>query len=195
MSKDTMNQYALQSYFESVCKSFYIAYEQVKRLEKEREEIEKIALHEDQQKIEELTFEISVLEEQLQNFTQRYSKEELKEKEEQLVILRREYAKVCDRVNKNMYWDNLLRGKTVEIWDILKSMYRNGFKVIVTKKEEIFPLISFFRSWSLETYRIINIEETHLKSFPAGHKMYEEFLAAYCQKDETKMEEIYEEYF
>lgn len=37
MSDYKMSQYDLQSYFKSLCNSFYIAYEQVKRLEKEEE--------------------------------------------------------------------------------------------------------------------------------------------------------------
>jgi len=34
-----MEQYELQSYFKSLCNSFYIAYEQVKRLEKEEDDL------------------------------------------------------------------------------------------------------------------------------------------------------------
>lgn len=33
-----MNQYALQSYFENICKVFYVAYKEVRRLEKEEED-------------------------------------------------------------------------------------------------------------------------------------------------------------
>lgn len=40
MSNYKMDQYTLQSYFKSVCNSFYIAYEQVKRLEKLEDELE-----------------------------------------------------------------------------------------------------------------------------------------------------------
>ena len=40
MSSYTMEQEVLQSYFESLCNSFYIAYEQVKRLEKEMDELD-----------------------------------------------------------------------------------------------------------------------------------------------------------
>lgn len=40
MSEYKMNQYDLQSYFKSLCNSFYIAYDQVKRLERERESLE-----------------------------------------------------------------------------------------------------------------------------------------------------------
>lgn len=38
MSEYKMSQYELQSYFKSLCNSFYIAYDQVKRLEKEKRE-------------------------------------------------------------------------------------------------------------------------------------------------------------
>lgn len=39
MNEITMEQDALQSYFESLCNSFYIAYTQVKRLEREEDEL------------------------------------------------------------------------------------------------------------------------------------------------------------
>ena len=35
-----MDKKALQSYFKSLCDSFYIAYKQVKRLEKQQDELE-----------------------------------------------------------------------------------------------------------------------------------------------------------
>lgn len=40
MSEYKISQYDLQSYFKSLCNSFYIAYEHVKRLEKEQKRIE-----------------------------------------------------------------------------------------------------------------------------------------------------------
>lgn len=40
MSKYKMNGYELQSYFKSLCSSFYIAYDQAKRLEEQRESLE-----------------------------------------------------------------------------------------------------------------------------------------------------------
>lgn len=56
MRKHKMNMYELQSYFKSLCRSFYIAYDQAKRLEKQRESLEiKNQLNdEEQQELKEL---------------------------------------------------------------------------------------------------------------------------------------------
>ena len=40
MKYDTMNEYTMTKYFESLCNSFYIAYTQGKRLEKQSDELE-----------------------------------------------------------------------------------------------------------------------------------------------------------
>ena len=78
---------------------------------------------------------------------------------------------------------------------MLKKIYKKGFEVIVTSKEEILALMEFFSRNSLTKYRIINMDKNCLKSFPSGEEMYIDFYAAYSSVDTARMEEVIQKYF
>lgn len=198
MSNYKMDQYTLQSYFKSICNSFYIAYIQVKRLEKLEDELESICPENELELVKNL-LKISVPEELQQKYmSSKYSKEELLEKrKEELELAKKEYDEKCKELQDPKWlWNELLwktAGRSITI--LLKQIKEEDFSVIVTSKEEIIALMAFFRGVSVEEYRIINTDEQCLKSFPTGEKMYEEFFSAYCLCDNKEMEKVIKKYF
>lgn len=197
MSNYTMNQYTLQSYFKSVCNSFYIAYEQVKRLEKLEEELESTCPDEELKMVKRCLKVYESEEEWQQKYImQKYSKEELEKRKEELEQAKNEYDEKCKELKRPKdFWAELLWKNIKDIEAILFKIIRNKFSVIVTSKEEIIALMAFFRDNSVGRYRIINKDEQCLKSFPTGKKMYEEFFSAYCLCDNEEMEKVIKKYF
>lgn len=197
MSNYMMEQYTLQSYFKSLCNSFYIAYKQVKRLKKLEEELESTCPYEELKLVENL-LEISVPEELEQKYmASKYSKEELEKKKEELELAKKEYDEKCKELEEpKRFWGELLWKKGMSsIASVLKQIDEVNFSVIVTNKEEIIALMAFFREYSVKEYRIINTDEQYLKSFPTGRKMYEEFFATYCLEDDYGMKKVIRKYF
>lgn len=197
MSNYTMNQDTLQSYFKSLCNSFYIAYEQVKQLEKLAEELESTCPDEELE-IVERCLKVYELEEWQQKYImQKYSKEELEKQKERLEMAKKEYDEKCEELERPYrFWNNSLWERGAKnISGLLGTMKENGFSIIVTNREEIIALMAFFRERSVKEYRIINTDEQYLKSFPTGEKMYEEFYAAYCLEDDKEMEKVIHKYF
>lgn len=182
MRKDTMDQYTLQSYFKSLCNSFYIAYEQVKRLEKEEEELEKNNPHEEFENVKNLLTALET--------------EELKKKTEELGLANEEFIMIyMEFCKRQAFWEGRLNKINLEISYLIEKIKDNGFTIIVTRKEEIIVLMYHYRISSGSEYDVINTKEEYLKSFPTGEKMYEEFLSAYCLRDGEKMREVYKKYF
>ena len=198
MSNYNMDQYTLQSYFKSVCNSFYIVYKQVRRLEKLEEELESTCPDEELKMVKRC-LKVYELEEEWQQkyIMQKYSKEELEKRKEELELAKKEYDEKCKELQDPKWlWNELLwktAGRSITI--LLKQIKEEDFSVIVTSKEEIIALMAFFRGVSVEEYRIINTDEQCLKSFPTGEKMYEEFLSAYCLCDNKEMEKVIKKYF
>lgn len=197
MSNYTMDQYTLQSYFKSLCNSFYIAYIQVKRLEEKEEELEGSCPYEELEFVEKL-LKISVPEGLEQKYmAPKYSKEELEKRKEELEQAKKEYDEKYKELNWAIrFWNAFLWGKEGKnIAFLLEEIKKRYFSVIVTSKEEVIALMAFFREHSIEEYRIINTDEQYLKSFPTGEKMYEEFLAAYRSENDDEMNKVIKKYF
>lgn len=197
MSNYTMDQYTLQSYFKSLCNSFYIAYKQVKRLEKEMDELDSTCLDEELEMVKSCLQVYKTEEWQQKYIIQKYSKEELEKRKEELEQTKKEYDEKCKELERSYrFWNNSLwEGEAKNIWRLLGTIKEENFSVIVTNKEEVIALMAFFRERSVEEYRIINTDEQCLKSFPTGEKMYEEFFSAYCLCDDEEMKEVIHKYF
>lgn len=66
---------------------------------------------------------------------------------------------------------------------------------------EIYALMTFYQNWdtSVIKYPIINTEEEYRKAFPAGEKVYDDFIYAYEEdmkcKESIFMKKIYDVYF
>lgn len=196
MNNCTMDQYTLQSYFKSLCNSFYIAYKQVKRLEGQQEKLDRESPKEELKIVGQL-LKISATEEiQEKYISKKYSQKQLKEKKEMLEISMNEYEKKTKELEiSEEYWLKKLWDNVHEIKKILSTMQEKGFTIIVTSKEEVLAFMALFEEKSMKKYRVINIEEQYLKSFPADGKMYEEFFAAYCLEDESQMQKVIQKYF
>ncbi len=178
MSDYKMSQYDLQSYFKSLCNSFYIAYEQVKRLGKE----------------------LNILR-HVYNEREYYNKEELEKNKERLEIEEQEY-KVKSKELSKVYniWTNRISKIYLEIMSTILIIKDNKFSIIITTKEEIYALMCFYSRWcqSVTEYPIVNMEEEFRQVFPTGEQVYEDFLYAY-EKDmkfgsNEFMEMIYRHY-
>lgn len=199
MIKYADNQYTMQTYFKSLCDSFYIAYKELERIGEEDERLAKIDPQKELEMVKEL-LKISELEEaeefQGKYISQKYSRKELEEKKNELKKLNKQHENACEKLEgSSKFWTDLLVRNIEEISRVLKKMQKKGFSVIVTNKEEIIALMNFFSSNSVKEYRIINIKEECLMSFPSGDDMYNEFYNAYCLGDDSKMKEVYEKYF
>lgn len=194
MSSYTMEQEVLQSYFKSLCNSFYIAYEQVKRLEKEMDELD-ITYSDEELEMVKSCLKVHELEEWQQKYiVQKYSKEELEKRKEELEQAKKEYDGKCKELERQyMFWNNL--GEAKNILRLLGTIKDYNFSIIVTNREEIIALMAFFRERSVREYRIINTDEEYLKSFPTGEKMYEDFFNAYYLADDDEMKKVIKKYF
>lgn len=197
-----MGQYELQSYFKSLCNSFYIAYQQEKRLEKERDEIN---LEDKTEDLEMIGYLLDCnIEENVQNryISTKYSQEELQREKERLEALQEEYEREYNKWNDKIYeWQYRKRRAASDIERIVGEIAEKKYTVIVTSEAEIYALMYFYASNNVEKYPIINVEEQYMKLFPKGNAVYIDFLTAYhydlttCINNGSKMKEVYHYYF
>lgn len=94
------------------------------------------------------------------------------------------------------FWGNNMWEEEKKLHLIMMIVKKNNFSIIITKKEEIYALLLFFSGNEvLNNYRVINVKEEVLMSYPTDEKMYKEFLDAYKQDDEKRMRELYKKHF
>ncbi len=201
MSDYKINQYDLQSYFKSLCNSFYIAYEQVKRLEKEEDDLIESYNEEDLEMINNL-LEISVADStQNKYITYKYSREELEKEKERLQVEEQESDRKIEELGKICgYWSNHMRQDFEAIKSVIYTIKDNGFSIIVTTKAEIYALIRFYYSCGVKNYPIINMEEEYREVFPNGEELYDDFIFAYEEAIKENgipdtISSLYEKYF
>lgn len=180
MSDYKMNQYDLQSYFKSLCNSFYIAYEQVKRLEKE-EDILKDNYNEEYLEMVKNLLEISVADStQNKYITYKYLLEELEKEKERLEAKEKEFSrKIEELVKIRRYWANNMWKDFEAIKRVLYTIKNNGFSIIITTEEEICALMLFYSKKLVNQYPVVNIDEKYMQAFPTGEELYDDFLSAY----------------
>jgi len=195
MSK--IDQKELQSYFTSLCKSFYIVYKQVKRLEKEEEE--------EELKKTDLQGELEVINQLLEMpdeapYWQKYvtkncSKEELHARKEELEKELDEYYKKGKKLKYvKKEWQRNYNNMTKAIEELIITIEDNELSITVSSKEEITALMYFYSAYTLSNHKIINTDEKSLKSFPKGKK-YQEFYKAYCLEDDVELKKICRKYY
>ncbi len=201
MKYDTMNEYTMAKYFESLCNSFYIAYTQGKRLEEQREELEKNYPDKELEIVEKLIelSKISSSNELKEKYAeQKFSQEQLEKRKEKLKMQK----EACEDGDREIQYQlNFWLGK---IWNTVKNikqlLYRmknENLSIIITSEEEIVALIAVFRSESQAMDKfanIINTKEESLKSFPTS-ELCQAFLRAYQLKNKEEMEQVIEKYF
>lgn len=190
----TLEKEVLQSYFESVCKSFYIAYTQVKRLEAKRDELEEKYPKEELEVVNILLD--NSIPESLRKEIGLCSDEELKEKKKEYELLEKEYKqKSKDFYEQERFWGSQLWDKSdKQIENIILEMKKQGFSIIVTNQAQIIALMAHFKSERLEDNKIIDVSEDALSLFPKD-EMSREFLKAYLSQKDDEMEKVIKKYF
>lgn len=188
-----MNGDTLQSYFKSLCNSFYIAYAEVKRLERELEEVDSTVEEENLEKVKEVLTAMKDTESPIHKYISfKHTEEELeaeKAKLEQIIHQRDEKSETIGEEKKA--WAEWMWYSKDEIFRVLLQIEREKQTIIVTSKEEVYALMFVYRSEGLIT--ILNTEEQYLEPFPKSDKVCCDFLKVYLSKNEEKMKEFCEE--
>lgn len=201
MSEYKMNQYDLQSYFKSLCNSFYIAYEQVKRLEKEEDDLRESYNENDLETVKGLLGIEEYITIPNKYITLAYSREELEKEKKRLEAEKQEYERKIEAIGKiYSFWSIKMRDKFEIIKSVIYRIKDEGYSIIVTTKAEIYALMRFYYEHTVEDYAVVNIEKEYREAFPTGEELYDDFMLAYQEAlDENglpdTMSTLYEEYF
>lgn len=198
MSNTKIEKHELQSYFEGVCKSFYIAYKEQKRLGKECKNLESTRREEER----ELEAIKEILKSQANNdISNKYIKlncsvRELELQKEQLELKKKEFE---EKKAEYIYWFGEMEDNYKQVEKVLKGIRAKKEKIIITSKKQIYALIEFFFSNEVLYYPIINTEEENIKIFYTGDKVCQRFFEAYKyaldKKDQTILKNLFRKYF
>ena len=189
----TMDGYTLQSYFKSLCESFCIAYHQLQKIEKEKEKIEKLNCEAELKMAKKLS-EIQIPE-SMKDFAQISDKEKIEEKKQQLEVIKKEYDERSKQISvPSRFWTDKFWSDADRIDSIIRTIHSKGFNIVVTDSKEVLALMQFFRSNSVDRYRIINLDEDILESFPQD-EMSQEFLKAYRSLEYEHMKKLCDKFF
>lgn len=194
MEKFTLGREILQGYFESVCKSFFIAYRQVKRLEAKDEELEE-KYPKGELEVVNILLDNSIPE-SLRKEIGLCSDEKLEEKKKEYERLEEEYKQKSKALEgARRFWGNELWQRCAkQVERVISEMKEQEISIIVTSKVQIVVFIAFFRNATLEDNEIIDVSEKALSSFPTD-EMSQEFLKAYLSKDDAEMKKVIKKYF
>lgn len=188
-----MKQYTLQSYFKSLCNSFYIAYVEVKRLERELKEADSTVEKENLENVKEVLKIMKDTESPIHKYINFKSTEPELEAEkvrlEQIIHQKDEKRKNMNE--ENSFWSEWMWHLENEIWRVLLKIERMEKTIIVTSKEEVYALMFVYRSEGL--IPILNTKEQYLESFPKNNKVCSNFLKVYLSENEEKMKKFCEE--
>ena len=187
-----MDRYTLQSYFKSLCNSFYIAYAEVKRLEKECDETDSTSEVETLEAIEKVLATMKNTEDPAHKYIDfKYTETELETEKARLdeIVLQK------DQESKSLgkeigVWNEWLWNLKNTIFKVLLQISRNNQKIIVTSKEEVYALMFVYRSEGL--INVLNTEEQYLTSFPKGDKVCSSFLEFYLSDSKKEMKKFCE---
>lgn len=201
MSDYKMTGYEIQSYFKSLCNSFYIAYDQVKRLEKEKKELNDNYDETDLETVKSLIEMESRVTIPNKYVTLKYSRSELLKEKALLEAKAQEYERKYKELDDTCsFWSDNMWQDYEAVKSTLYTIERNNFSIIVTTKEEIYALMRFYYEHTVEDYAVVNIEKEYREAFPTGEELYDDFMLAYQEAlDENglpdTMSTLYEEYF
>lgn len=192
-----MNGYTLQSYFKSLCNSFYIAYAEVKRLERELEEVDSTVEEENLKKVKEVLTAMKDTESPIHKYISfKHTEAELEaeleaEKAELEQIIDQKDKKRKNMLGEKKAWAEWMWYSKDEIFRVLLQIEREKQTIIVTSKEEVYALMFAYRSEGL--IPILNTKEQYLEPFPNSDKVCCDFLKIYLSENEEKMKKFCEE--
>lgn len=185
-----MNKYKLQSYFKSLCNSFYIAYEEVKRLEEKLEEVDSTAEEETLKKVKEVLTAMGDTKSPIHNYINfKYTESEMvseKARLEEVIHQKDEKSETIQEEKKN--WARWMWNLKEEIYRVLLQIRREGQTIIVTSKQEVYALMFVYRSEGL--IKVLNIEEQYLISYPKNDKICCDFLEIYLSENKERIKEF-----
>lgn len=188
-----MEGYKLQSYFKSLCNSFYIAYAEVKRLEKELEWVDSTVEEETLEKVKEVLTTMEDTESPIHKYINfKHTELEMEEEKARLeAIINQKNEKSESIGEEKEIWSNWLWELREQIYGVLMQINREKQKIIITSKEEIYVLMFIYRIEG--TIRVLNTKEEYLISYPKNDKICCDFLEIYLSKNEKRMKEFCEE--
>ncbi len=188
-----MKQDALQSYFKSLCNSFYIAYAEVKRLEKELQEADSTVEEENLEKVKEVLTAMRDTESPIHKYISfKNTEEELEtEKAELELIIHQKDEKTKNIEEEKNPWSKWMRDLREQIYRTLLQIKREKQTIIVTSKEEVYALMLIYRDEGL--IDVLKIEEEYLTAFPKSDKVCSNFLEIYLSKNTERMKEFCKE--
>lgn len=188
-----MKQDALQSYFKSLCNSFYIAYAEVKRLEKELQEADSTVEEENLEKVKEVLTAMRDTESPIHKYISfKNTEEELEtEKAELELIIHQKDEKTKNIEEEKNPWSKWMRDLREQIYRTLLQIKREKQTIIVTSKEEVYALMLIYRKEGL--IDVLKIEEEYLTAFPKSDKVCSNFLEIYLSKNTERMKEFCKE--
>lgn len=191
-----MDEYTMQSYFKALSNAYYIAYEQMKRLEKEDEELSKLDRTDELdelKKLQSLDITVGVTKKYLSSD---FSKERLANIQSQLEKEQQDYEERQKKLD-NEYTSWRIRKENLDalIKEAVITIKENGFHIIVTSKENIIALLCFFAKNNISDYKVINTEEEFLQFFPVEEEWYQDFFRAYCLENDHVMRRLYDKCF
>lgn len=188
-----MNGYTLQSYFKSLCNSFYIAYAEVKRLEKECDETDSTSEVETLEAIEKVLATMKNTENSIHKYINfKHTELEMEAEKARLeAIIHQKDEKSEVILEEKKVWSNWMWELKEQIYRALLQISREKQTIIITSKEEIYALMFVYRSEG--TIRVLNTKEEYLTTYPRNDKICCDFLETYLSKNEERMKEFCKE--
>lgn len=187
-----MNGYKLQSYFKSLCNSFYIAYAEVKRLEEKMESVDATEERESISCLREILEVVKDKNNPCHKYMEvKWTENKLNEEKERLEeVISEKVEKSRELEIQLKSWCEWLRKQKDGIYSVLLAIKRNNQRIVITSKEDVYALMFVYRSEGL--INVLNIEEQYLISFPKSNKVCYDFLEIYLSENEERMKEFCE---
>lgn len=198
MEYNSINQYTLQSYFKSLCNSFKIAYEQRKRLKKEKEGVKKELEESGYYKEVDIINKISGIyleeKEKYERFVQlKYSKEQIEKVKKELQAEIEKKEGEYESIRKQIYfWEVYMADIAIHVESICQKIESEGYKIIVTKEEELLVLVyTYITRKEEKIFDILKIDSESLPVFPKGEISELILKTFFFERDEDQMEKVY----
>lgn len=198
MKKESQHKQNLQSYFKSLCDSFYIAYKEFERLsikcKKLREDSNEV-----RPKLKTIQNILKIKNDICDDYiTFKFSVKDLKEQKEKMESID---VELKESENREQYW--FMRKEKIyeEIVEVIKEIVANGYTIIIESETEIYALIEFFYCNSVIENQIIDKKSKVIEKVNVKSNIAEEFFEAYYFTIENKPEKkglisaLYRAYF
>lgn len=181
---------AIQSYFRTLCKSYYVAYKQLKRLKKECDKVIKESPGNELTEIRNLQ-KLCLSEEHSKKYlSANFSKQELAKEEEELSKKSAECREKFKKIEYEFEKWNENREKLMEaIIKAMETIRSYNYEITVKSKAEVIVLIDLCKRKGCFVEIASNDEA--MKLFPKKDKLCAAFLEAYLKNQYYKIGLLY----